>query len=208
MIRFPYLLPDRPTRVYLIRHGEVVTFDQQTFNGQTDVELTPKGIAQLDGVAQRLASEPIRAVYSSDLKRSLRGGESIAKALRIPSTKMPELREKHFGDWEGKSRDDVARLYPAAWAEWRADPSVSRPTQGETYSDVQKRVIPALESILARHAGQEVAIVAHGGVNRVILSDALAMPLSALFRIEQKYAAVNVIDYFKDRILVKQINGA
>jgi len=206
-IRFPKLSDDRPTRLYLIRHGEVVTFDQKSFNGQTDVALTPQGHAQLVAVAQQLVGEPIRAVYSSDLARSMRGGEAIARLLRIPLKSMPELREKHFGVWEGKSVEEVARLFPTAWAIWCADPSQSRPEGGESYEDVEKRVIPALESILERHAGEEIAIVAHGGVNRVILADALAMPRSALFRIEQRYAAINVIDYFRDRILVKRVNG-
>jgi len=207
MIRFPNLSCDRPTRLYLMRHGEVVTFDLKSFNGQTDVALTPQGHAQLVAVAQQLVGEPIRAVYSSDLTRSVRGGESIANALRVPLKSIPELREKHFGAWEGMRLEEVARLFPAAWAFWCADPSQSRPDGGESYEDVEKRVLPALESILERHVGETVAIVAHGGVNRVILADALAMPRSALFRIEQRYAAINVIDYFQDRVLVKRVNG-
>ena len=206
-IRFPKLSNDRPTRLDLIRHGEVVTFDQKSFNGQTDVALTPQGHAQLVAVAQQLVGKPIRAVYSSDLTRSVRGGEAIANALRVPLKSVPELREKHFGAWEGMRVEEVARLFPAEWAIWRADPSQSRPEGGESYEDVEKRVLPALESLLERHAEEEIVIVAHGGVNRVILANALDMPRSALFRIEQRYGAVNVIDYFRDRILVKQVNG-
>jgi len=207
MIRFPALSSDRPTRLYLVRHGEVVTHDQKSFNGHTDVELTPCGRAQLEAVAQQLAGEPIRAVYTSTLRRSIFGGEAIARAVSVRCVAEPGLREKHFGVWEGRTVQEVARLYPAAWAIWQADPAGSRPEGGEAYQDVQKRVIPTLEAILSRHAGEEIAIVAHGGVNRVILADALSMPLSALFRIEQKYAAVNIIDYFSERILVRKVNG-
>ena len=84
MIRFPYLLEERPTRVYLIRHGEVTTFEKKSFNGHNDVALTPRGVSQLEAVAERLSSEPVRAVYTSDLKRSVEGGRAIAKRCAVP----------------------------------------------------------------------------------------------------------------------------
>lgn len=65
----------------------------------------------------------------------------------------------------------------------------------------------AFEIILRKHAGEEVAVVAHGGVNKVLLADALGQSPTALFRIEQKYAALNIIDYFKNKVVVKLING-
>jgi alpha-ribazole phosphatase len=207
MIRFPALLSDRPTRVYLLRHGEVVTHERKCFNGHTDVALTARGISQMETVSQRLAGEAIRTVYTSDLQRAIQGGETLARVFSVSRFTAPALREKNFGKWEGLAAREVAQLYPKSWAEWMADPAESIPEGGESYREAHKRVIPALGDLLAKHPGEQIAIVAHSGVNRLILGDALGQPLSAIFRIEQKYAALNVIDYFKDRILVKGVNG-
>jgi alpha-ribazole phosphatase len=207
MIRFPYLFEEQPTRVYLIRHGEVTTFQRKSFNGHTDVALTPRGASQLEAVAGRLSAYPIRAVYTSDLQRSVQGGEMIAKVCSAPLYKVPALREKHFGTWEGCTAQEVAERDLKGWAAWIADPFDCCPEGGESYREVSKRAVSALEAILEKHPGEEIAIVAHGGVNRVLLADALDQPPSALFRIEQKYAALNIIDYFQDHISVKLVNG-
>lgn len=205
--RFPFLPEDRPTRVYLLRHGEVTTFERKTFNGQTDVGLTPRGLSQLEEVAARLASAPIRAVYTSDLQRSVRGGEAIAKACSVSLFQMPELREKNFGVWEGLNAEEISNRDPHGWSAWLTNPADSRSGGEESYREVGERALAAFKIILWKHAGEEVAVVAHGGVNKVLLADALSQSSSALFRIEQKYAALNVIDYFKNKVVVKLVNG-
>lgn len=205
--RFEFLPEDRPTRVYLLRHGEVTLFDRKTFNGQTDVGLTPRGIVQLEEIAARLASCPIRAVYTSDLQRSVRGGAAIAKACGVSLFQMPGLREKRFGVWEGCTAEEISRRDPEGWSIWLTHPDESRPEGGETYREVGERALAALEMILKKHAGEEIAIVAHGGVNKVLLADALGQSPSALFRIEQKYAALNILDYFRNEAVVKLVNG-
>ncbi len=205
--RFSFLPEDRPTRIYLLRHGEVTTFERKSINGQTDVGLTPRGIAQLEEIASRLASYPIRAVYTSDLQRSVRGGEAIAKRCGVPLFQMQALREKNFGAWEGCNAAEISIRDPEGWSFWLTNPAESRPKGGETYREVGERALSALEMILKKHPAEEVAIVAHGGVNKVLLADALIQSPLALFRIEQKYAALNIIDYFKDKAVVKLVNG-
>lgn len=207
MIHFPFLPEDRPTRIYLVRHGEVETFQKKSFNGHNDVALTPRGILQLEALAERLSSEPIRAVYTSDLQRSIQGGKTIAKICAVPCYQTPALREKHFGVWEGHTAQEIARRDPEGWNAWMSGPFDCCPEGGESYRDVLKRAGAALEKILQKHPGEEVAIVAHGGVNRVLLAEALDQPPSALFRIEQKYAALNIIDYFQSHVSVKLMNG-
>jgi len=205
--RFEFLPEDRPTRIYLLRHGEVTTFERRAFNGQTDVGLTPRGLSQFEEIAARLASSSIRAVYTSDLQRSIRGGEAIAKACGVPLFHLSALQEKNFGVWEGLNAQEISSRDPEGWSAWLTDPADSRPGGVESYREVGERALAALELILRKHAGEEVAVVAHGGVNKVLLADALGQSPTALFRIEQKYAALNIIDYFKNRVVVKLING-
>lgn len=190
------------TRLYLIRHGEVVREKPNTYNGHRDVEVTAKGIEQLERVADRVASVPLRAVYASTLRRSLQGAAQIAKRHGLEVVAYPELREKAFGEWEGLTYDEVAQRFPDDWARWLADPPSVRPRGGETYTEMQVRVLNVLSGILSAHPSQSIALVAHGGVNRAILCHALGLDLKNVFRIEQDYGALNIIDFFPDGVAV------
>lgn len=184
-----------PTRLYLIRHGEVVKVRPNTYHGHQDVDVTAVGVSQLERVAERLASAPLRAVYSSTLKRSVLGASQVAKPHGLEVRSLPEFREKHFGAWEGLTYDEVAQRYPKAWAQWLVDPPSVRPEGGESYAEMQARVLIALAEILATHPGDAIALVAHGGVNRAILCHAMGLELTHVFRIEQDYGATNIIDF-------------
>jgi len=194
-----------PARLYLIRHGEVVKERPDTYHGQRDVELTVNGIEQLERVADRLAATQIRAVYSSTLRRSRQGAEQIARRHGLPVVSYPEFREKHFGEWEGLTYGEVAERFPEAWTKWLADPPSVRPVGGETYAEMRDRVVKALAGILATHPEETVALVAHGGVNRAILCHALELDLKHVFRIEQDYGAMNMIDFYPDGMAVVKV---
>lgn len=195
------------TRLYLIRHGEVANaIGKKVYNGQFDVDLSPKGYRQMEGVAGFLSDKPIRAIYSSDLKRTVIGAGMIAYKHNLKLVQRKDLREKDFGRWEGLAYDQVAQMYPDEWEAWLKDPVTSRPGGGETYIEVEKRVIPELDKIIPSHRGEEIVILAHGGVNRIILCHALDLDLRYIFRIEQGYAAINVIDFFEDTAYVKLMN--
>jgi alpha-ribazole phosphatase len=194
-----------PTRLYLIRHGEVSKVGY--CNGQIDVKLTTRGRRQMERVARLLHSYPIRAVYSSDLGRTIYGARKVADHHKLKVRVHPELREKHFGRWEGLSLDKIKHRYQKEWNEWLRRPDRARPSRGENYLEVEKRVFPILEKILGLHKGQHVAIVSHGGVNRVVLCKALGLDLRHLFHIEQSYACINVIDYNHSGRVVQLVNG-
>ncbi len=187
-----------PTRLYLIRHGEVVKARPNTYHGHKDVDVTAVGVSQLERVAERLASVPLRAVYSSTLRRSVLGASQVAKPHGLEVRSLPEFREKHFGAWEGLTYDEVAQRYPEEWARWLVDPPSVRPEGGESYAEMQARVLIALAEVMAEHPGDTIALVAHGGVNRAILCHAMGLDLTHVFRIEQDYGATNIIDFFPE----------
>src|SRR3972149_1727192 len=196
------------TRIYLIRHGEVVGAGPKRYNGQRDVELTQTGISQMEGMANRLASYPIVAIYCSDLTRAHKGAEILARANNIPVYPRRSLREKNFGAWEGLTYEEVASRFPEEWKAWLADPAGSRPPGGETYREVEERALQELSLILKDHRGQELVILSHGGTNRIILCHALRLDLKNIFRIEQQYSALNIIDFFENGLAsVHLMNG-
>ena len=194
-----------PTRLYLIRHGQISKVGY--CNGQIDVPLTPRGKRQIERVARLLHRYPIGAVYSSDLSRALYGARKVAEQHGLRVNIYPELREKNFGKWEGLSLDEIRLRFLKEWREWLRRPDRARPSGGENYLEVEERVLPVMKKILRLKKGHHVAIVSHGGVNRVILCKALGLDLRHLFHIEQNYACINVIDYDRDGRVVQLVNG-
>jgi len=186
------------TRLFLIRHGQVEGHEAKRYNGQRNVPLTGHGRRQLDEVAARLAGVPLDAVWSSDLDRCRYGAERLAASRGLDVVYREILRELHAGQWEGLTWEELQRLYPREWQERLADIVDYRIPGGESFRDAAQRVLPERDRLLAMHPGQNVALVAHGGVNRILLLDALGAPLDKVFCLEQDYACLNVIDYFAD----------
>jgi len=196
------------TRIYLVRHGEVEGHEQKRYNGQADVALTPKGQAQYGMLQMRLQKKNISAVYTSDLKRCSEGAKLLAASHGLEENLREELRELHIGEWEGLTWQELQRRYPQEW-QARLDDIVNYQVPGgESLAELAARINPCIAQIVAEHPGEEVVVVAHGGVNRVILLEAIGAPLARLFHIEQDYGCLNAIDYYSDgRAIVTMLNN-
>ncbi len=195
-------------RLYLVRHGQTTGYEREPVYGHTDADLTETGLLQLQAVAERLRFTRLAEIYSSDLSRSVAGARQIARYHDVPVRSLPELREIYFGAWEGMSLADVRRQFPEELLKRKTDLlHYSPPGQGESMGVFANRVNRCLDEILGRHPGHEIAMVAHGGVNRVILCRALGVDLSVMFRIHQNFGCLNVIDFADDAPLVRMLNG-
>jgi alpha-ribazole phosphatase len=192
-----------------MRHGEVLNGGEKRYNGHIDIDITQNGVEQMHRLAGILAEKEVSAVYSSDLIRSVKGAEIIANRIGIPFTPLRELRERSVGAWEGLTAAEIKECFPEGYAEWRTDLLNYRPPGGgECLLDVKDRVLPLYKRLVSSHAGSEIAMLLHGGVNRVILADALGMEPLKLFRMDQAYGALNIIDYYDDGMaVVKLLNG-
>ena len=196
------------TRIHLIRHGQVVGHDHPRYNGQTDVDLTETGIGQYHRLKERLADTPLSACYTSDLTRCVKGADIICGQFDIKPVRRRELRELNIGVWEGLTWDEIRNYWPAEWQARLDDLVHYRVPQGENLLDVESRVMPVIAEIIGRHRGEDVLVVGHGGVNRIVLLNAIAAPLKGMFTIEQSFGCYNIIDYYDDgRATVKLLNG-
>lgn len=150
-------------RICLIRHGETDWNAEQRLQGWTDIPLNATGEAQAQAVARELADTAFDAIYSSPLQRALRTAEAVAAGR--PITQEPRLRERHLGDLQGLTRGEIAARFPAVQAELNARSPGYQPPGGESLEDFAARVHGVLKSLRQRHhGGQQLLLVAHGGV--------------------------------------------
>jgi len=194
------------TWVYLARHGEVLHAVEGRFFGHTDVALAPAGLAQARALAERLGAEPIEAVYASDLLRAQQSAAPLAAARGLGAVVVPPLREMAMGRWEGLTFAEIRAREPEMCDRWLADPVTVPFPDGESLTDLRARAVPALRTLVARHAGRRIAVIAHGGTNRVILGEALGLPLGNVLRLAQDYAAWSLIEYRGDAAVVHAVN--
>lgn len=200
-------------RVLLLRHGAAEGSREGIFYGATDVPLLAEGEAQVREAAARVRGwlmERETALYASPLARSVRTAEILSCEMglgRAPEI-VPDMAELRLGDWEGESHASLKEKQPARLAAHYENFLHSRPPgEGESLADLAARVLPAFRGICARAGGRNVIISAHAAVNRVILCDALGAPLGSFFRLEQDFAALNVIDLREGGPLVRAMNA-
>ncbi|RME62810.1 MAG: alpha-ribazole phosphatase, partial [Nitrospirae bacterium] len=187
------------TTLYLIRHGKTEGSDDRKYKGHIDVPLSEEGLKQARQLGQFFKSAGIQVsgIYSSDLTRALETAETIKKVLGIEEVFIePKLRERNFGKWEGLTFEEITKKWPQDFQSWRKDPVRFHPPDGESTLEVKQRVMAALNEIIRKHAGGSVLVVAHGGVNRVALCEFMGIDLRNIFRIEQDFCCINVIDIY------------
>jgi alpha-ribazole phosphatase/probable phosphoglycerate mutase len=195
-------------RLYLVRHGQVEGFERFPIYGRTDVEVTEVGRVQMEALAERLRHARIDAVFSSDLRRSVVGARIIGRHHDAPVRPLPELREMDFGDWEGLTLEDIRERFPEELEKREKDVLGYRvPGGGESLGSFSRRVLSSMKAVLEEREGQDILLVAHGLVNRVLICDALGLDLSRIFGLHQGYGCLNIIDYFPDAALVRLVNG-
>jgi broad specificity phosphatase PhoE len=196
------------SRIHLCRHGEVDPVWKGRVYGGLDVELSDAGRQRFDLLASALRHVPLSAIYASDLMRARDGAERIAAAFGMPVTTDARLREIGRGSWAGEAVDDIEARAPGSHADYFADPDGYRGHGGETHADLLERVRPALIEIAERHVGQEVLIVCHGQVMRVVVAWILEIPGPASFSMMTGHGGLTTIDRYPDGAWVVQAVNA
>ena len=139
------------------------------------------GLAQARSVAARLQGKTIGALYSSDLRRAAKTAELVAAALGVEPIVHAGWRERDVGQFAGLTSAEAKALYPSEWAVWQTGGGLN-PPGGERQVVFQRRVIACFEEIVARHPGETVLVVSHGGAIAAVVSHALGMPPGATRR--------------------------
>ncbi|MCC6852676.1 MAG: histidine phosphatase family protein [Rubrivivax sp.] len=180
-----------PTRVFALRHGETAWNRALRIQGQLDVPLNDTGRWQAGRLAEALADEGIDAVYSSDLERALATARALAGRLGVPLATERGLRERAFGRFEGATFAEIDRRWPDEAARWRRREPGFGPGGGETLERFHARCVAAASTLAARHPGQAIALVAHGGVLDCLYRAAAGVALQAPRSWQLGNAAIN-----------------
>jgi broad specificity phosphatase PhoE/ribonuclease HI len=187
----------QPTTTALLRHGQTPLSIDRRFAGSGDIDLTELGAAQARAAAQRLAHRavPIGAIVTSPLRRARRTAEEAARATGAPVRVDDDLRETDFGAWEGLTFAEVSQRWPEEMREWLAS-SDAAPPGGESFADVDTRVMAALARLLARYPATTVLVVSHVTPIKTLVRHALGAPAVTLYRMHLDVASLCEVDWF------------
>ena len=184
-------------RLILVRHAEPHEDARGRCYGSLDVGLSQRGEEQ--AAALRLSG--FDAVYTSPRLRAV----ATARALVANPIVEDDLRELDFGDFEGRTFEEIERTEPELFRLWMETPTRVRFPNGESYADLKARAVRVLDEIRARHAC--AVVVTHGGVIRAGLASWLAMPDETIFRLDQRYCGITIVDWIDEVPIVRLLNG-
>jgi alpha-ribazole phosphatase len=184
-----YIEDGRPV-IFLMRHGHIDTGGERRYVGRTDYPLSPTGKQQAEAWRRLFKDVPLSRVVCSGLRRTREAALIIAPQREIET--IPGLNEINMGQWENLSLEKVKADYPREFEARGRNPGTFRLPGGESFADVQKRVLDVFLPFLQDTGGCQL-VLTHAGVNRVILCHLLGIPLDNLFRFAQDFACLNVI---------------
>ena len=164
-----------PSHVYLVRHGVTEWNTLGKIQGHTDIDLSPEGEQQALNLAKKFGHITFAAIYASDLLRARHTAEIMSQSFGLSVETTPKLRERNWGEWEGRNIEEIRQAHGKILDEFIENPSIYEPVRMpgiaivETYSQALARVVPCLVEIAERHSGQNVLVVSHGGILRGLM---------------------------------------
>lgn len=181
------------TRILAIRHGETAWNVDTRLQGHLDIPLNETGLLQAEHLARALTGrEPVDAIYASDLSRARTTAEAMARAMGLSVRTHAGLRERHFGEFQGRTFAEVETQMPEHALQWRKRlPDWAPPGGGESLLALHQRIVNTVNELAARHIGQQIVMVAHGGVLDILYRAATRLDLQALRTWQLTNTAVN-----------------
>ena len=193
----------RASKWYLVRHGETDWNRERRFQGQADPPLNDAGREQAQAVAERLAGVSFAAVYASDLSRVTQTAAAFMRGREPRVTELQDLREKHFGEWEGltyleaEARDPehYRRIFRVVTYD-----GATPPPGGESDMQMLQRVSGVADRLRAAHGGGDdtILIVAHGGSLCALIVSLLGLPAAAIWRFRPANCGLSQVTVFDD----------
>ena len=194
------------TLVLLVRHAVTPTTGRVLPGRAPGVHLSDEGRRQAEGVARRLAALPaIAAVYSSPLERARETAAVIARPRGLTVRTEAGLLECDFGTWTGASLRRLARK--REWAMVQRHPSGFRFPRGESFVEMQSRIVDAARRLVERHRGRAIVAVSHADPIKALLAHVLGTPLDLFQRLVIAPASISAVAFQRDGATVLTVNS-
>lgn len=196
------------TTIVLVRHGQTEwnPREREHFRGRVDLPLNETGIRQARALAERVAGLHIQAIYSSPFQRAFKTAQIVARRLKLRPEILLGIIDIDYGDWQGCSHKEIAKLCPELYGAWLATPHLVRFPEGESLDEVRARAFPALQEIALQHEEQMILLVAHQAVNKALFCAILGLEDSHFWRIRQDTCCINVFEYQDGTYTISLIN--
>ena len=195
------------TRIILVRHGETAWNKVERIRGQVEIPLDETGLAQAEATARRVVERwKLAAVYCSPLQRAVQTAQAIAHRAGHDLQPVAGFNDMNFGQWQGLSPQEVKEQWPEMGRAWLEAPHTVTFPAGESLDLVKERSMAALHQVMERHKEEELAIVGHTVVNRVLLCAVLGLDNSNYWRIGQDTCAINVFKWHRGIFYIESIN--
>ena len=198
------------TRFILVRHGQTAWNREERFRGRADVPLDDTGLRQAEATGRRIASEwRPAAIYCSPMIRARQTAEAIAGARGLAPLKVQAhdgLIDIDFGVLQGLTIEEARAGWPAVVSSWHTTPNATCFPEGEGLAELKARGMAMLSELTERHGGQELVLVGHTVINRVILLGIMGLGLDRFWRLAQDTCAINVFDADQGDFTVVSMN--
>jgi probable phosphoglycerate mutase len=183
------------TKLIIVRHGETEWNRVERFRGRYDIPLNQTGLSQAEKSARFIAThwKPV-AVYSSPLNRAMETATAIARANQLTVQPHPQLIDIDYGDWQGLTPEEVRMRWTKQARNWYEHPDQAQVPNGETLIQVQKRAMQAVYEICALHPNEDVVLVSHTVVNRLLLLAMVGAGVERFWHIRQEPCAINLVE--------------
>lgn len=198
--------PSLPTMILMVRHGRTPTTGKVLPGRAKGLHLSDDGIAEAKRVAERIAEmKKVAAIYASPLERTRETAAPIAKALGLPVVTHKGLLECDFGDWTGASLSSLMKK--KEWTTVQRAPSAFRFPDGESFTEMQTRMVSTLDEIRRAHPGKVVVCVSHADPIKAALAHAMGTHLDLFQRIVVSTCSVSAVAYADSGPVVLTVNS-
>ncbi len=194
------------TRILLARHGQTTWNVQNRYMGHIDISLDEVGERQAATLGQRLAGEPLAAIYTSDLQRAWQTACAIAAHQTCPLAPDARLREMDFGAWQGLTYPEIQEKDRANLEAWEADRLKNAPPGGETLEQFGSRIEAAYNEINHNHPDETVLLVSHGGVLKILLCRVLGLPPENYWQFQLLPASLSEMWIYSEGASLNRLN--
>ncbi|MBF2000490.1 MAG: histidine phosphatase family protein [Synechococcales cyanobacterium M58_A2018_015] len=182
--------------IHFLRHGETTFSQTGGYCGILDPDLTEAGYEMAQAFAAAYKTVPWQAVYASPMKRTIATARPLCDAVGLEMQLRDGLKEIHYGEWEGKTQEEVKAQFTDDYVRWLTEPAWNPPTGGETAVQLASRASLVIAEIEQMYPDGNVLVVSHKATIRVLLCSLLGIDLGRYRdRIDTPAASISVVKF-------------